>query len=72
MKGYVKWRADEGFGSVSDYIRDLIRNDQKKYIENMDAADRRQAVQPRQTASASEKIPVDEEGYLDVSELLRY
>ena len=36
LRQFVEYKSDANYGSVSEYIRDLIRNDQRRDLERMD------------------------------------
>ena len=42
LREFVEYKADANYGSVSEYIRDLIRTDQRRDRERFDEAMRLQ------------------------------
>ncbi len=59
MKLFVEMRAEHGYGSVSDYFRQLIRKDEKKYLKQMDAAIEEQSMYRNDARHRNREVDLD-------------
>ena len=65
MKLFIEMRAMQGYGSVSDYVRHLIRKDERKYNERRLEAIERQNMYRYETSSQNAEVDLGYDDYPD-------